>query len=199
VSAARSRAKKGRSASPGPKPRSGEKGGAAQRAAELLERLLPQTELPSGTNYSDRQLKRQTVHEILGTQRRATEVFERIEAELDSEERKTGEQGGVDDEEQQRRLDAEDETRRSEEARQDLRLAVELEERLTENRDRSRERNLVMLLTTLSVLATIVLAFIGALHDRPPFLGGSAIGFLLSGGGVYALRRGGAAPPHPLS
>lgn len=185
MSKTRPRPKKRQPSAGGSKSR-GADGGAAQRAAELLDRLLPETDLPSGTNYSDRQLKRQAVQEIRGTQRRAVEIFDRIEASLD-EEKGRGESAA--DEERRKRRESDEEGQRNGELRENLRLAVEIEERMTERRDKSRERNLLMLLTAFSVVATIALAFIAALRGEPPYFGGSAIGFLLSGGGVYVLRH----------
>jgi len=45
-----------------------------------------------------------------------------------------------------------------------------------------------MALTTISVFATIALALISTLNAEPLLYGGSLLGFLLSGGGVYRLR-----------
>ena len=187
MSKTRARSKKGdihvsRSGSTG-----AEADSAARRATEFLDSLLPETDKPSGTNFSDRQLKRATLHDVRNTQKRAVAVFDGIEKtlEADSENRDRWE---AQDEHLTKQRESDERARENHEVRENIRLALEIGERQTASRDTSRERHLFMALTTISVFATIALALISTLNAEPLLYGGSLLGFLLSGGGVYRLR-----------
>lgn len=83
----------------------------------------------------------------------------------------------------------------SEERRKDLRLVVEVEERITACRDRSRRENVLLATTVVCVLATVALLFITALSGEVVILSGSAFTALLSVGGGYMLRAAAQEPP----
>lgn len=76
----------------------------------------------------------------------------------------------------------------SEERRKDVRLMVEVEERMTACRDRSRRENVLLAATVVCVLATVALLFITALSGEVVILSGSVFSALLSVGGGYMLR-----------
>lgn len=80
--------------------------------------------------------------------------------------------------------------RRMEERREDVRLIVEVEERITACRDRSRRENVLLATTVVCVLATVALLFIAALSGEVVLLSGSMFSGLLSAGGGYMLRAG---------
>jgi hypothetical protein len=83
-----------------------------------------------------------------------------------------------------RLAEAEIEKQRGEERRKDIRLAQEL-----------LERNRFLLLTTLGFAATLALIALSMVTGQPLAYAGSAIGLLLSGGGLY--RLGALTPANP--
>jgi hypothetical protein len=70
--------------------------------------------------------------------------------------------------------------REGRERRKDKRLDQEL-----------KERDRFLLLTTVSVVATPVLGLVGAVTGAPIAYVGTGLGFLVSGGGLFGLRRSG--------
>lgn len=163
-------------------------GSSTARAARFFDLLLPETELPSGTNYSDRQAKRTALQDFRRTLTRAEGTFERIDEALDAEEADRERRLEADDAGARDRRELDLWVRENEEARTNLRLTLEIGERLLVSRDTSRVRTLFMVLTAISVLATIGLAYLGALRGEPLYDGGSIVGALLSAGGIFTLR-----------
>ncbi|HEX3239302.1 MAG TPA: hypothetical protein VHR18_04095 [Solirubrobacterales bacterium] len=183
----------------------------AKRAERFIDVLLPESEHPSGTNYSDRQKKLSALQEFRATNDRAVTIFARIDKLLDAEEEELEQRQIVVAEDGRRRRDLDEMLLENDDARTSIQLALEIGERELQSRDTSRMRHLFMFLTAISVLATIGLAYLGALRGEPLYNGGSIIGALLSVGGVFTLRllipatgdhRNAAtdvAPPHDTS
>lgn len=172
----------------GARTRSKQENAPAKRAERFIDMLLPESEYPSGTNYSDRQKKLSALQEFRLANNRAVGVFDRIEKVLDSEEEVHEQQLSALAEGDRRGRDLDEMVLENDEARANIRLALEIGERERESRDTSRVRHLFMFLTAASVLATIGLAYVSALRGEPLYNGGSIIGALLSVGGVFTLR-----------
>lgn len=150
----------------------GRGGRAPKRAAEWLERLLPESDEQSGTNDADRKLRRKVGFKMDEAFDRAIGAFDAIERSLDE------------DAEDRDQYDREWHIVEREEDRKDIRLGLQVEDAQTS----VRERNVLMFLTAVSVVAAIALAFVSVVQREPWFIGGSLISGLLSGGGVYVLR-----------
>jgi hypothetical protein len=191
MSKARARPKKS-----GPEPdRAGGQGGhqtvrtessdAPKRAAEWFERLLPEQEREAANNFSDRQLKRKAVHNANEVFGRAVGAFDAIERAIEDDDTALVQQR-ADIADRVERRQSDEVAREREEIRKDIRVVVEVEER----RRSMRQRDVLLALTVVSVLATIAIAFVTVKHREPWFLGGSLVTSLLSGGGIYLLRSG---------
>lgn len=165
----------------GPRRRSKRKGGAPKRAAEFLDRLLPDTDEQSGTAYADRKTRLKTAHKMDYTFDRAVKTFDRIEEELDKNE-ETVEQREWNDRDRRRRSD--EEARCAGEVRKDIRLVVEVEER----RRALRHKDVLLGLTAVTTLAAVALAYLAVSHNRIEYAGVSAFSTLLSGVEVYVMR-----------
>jgi hypothetical protein len=184
VSNAGTRSKKGRTPK---RPRAvGPEGSPAKRAAELLDRLLPEDDEQSGTSFSDRQLRRTIAHKMDQAYSRTVETFETIEEAVKAERAENDRQMWED---VTKRRESDEHVRLREENREDIRLVVEVEERRTEMRDKSRARNLLMVLTAICVCAAVTLAFMTVHGGKPWYLGSSAFSGLLSAGGLFYLLR----------
>jgi hypothetical protein len=177
------------------------KPGAPKRAAEILERLLPDTDEQSGTAAADRKTRLATAHKVGEAHVRATEVFDRIEEELDKEEQ-SAEQWEWED--RGRRRESDERSRERAEARADIRQQVWKEER----QRAMRHQDWLLVLTIVTTLAAIALAYLAVKHDQIEFIGAAGFSALLSGIEVYVLRwiqgprdeetaAGGATPVEP--
>lgn len=146
---------------------------APKKAAEFLERLLPETDEQSGEAFADRQTRRKTAHKMDRTFDRAIQTFDRIEKELDKEEESV-EQREWDDRDERRRSD--ERSREREEDRKDRRLDLEAEER----RKAMTHKDVFLVLTVVTTVAAIVLAYMTAEAGRFGYTGVSVLGAILS-------------------
>jgi hypothetical protein len=150
-----------------------------------LDRLLPEGDEQSGTDFSDRQLRRTIAHKMDQAYGRTVQTFETIEEAVKAERAENDRQMWED---VIKRRESDEHVRLREENREDIRLVVEVEERRTEMRDKSRARNLLMVLTAICVCASVALAFMTVQAEEPWYLGGSAFSGLLSVVLFYLLR-----------
>lgn len=155
--------------------------GAPKRAAEFLERLLPDSDEQSGTAFADRKTKLQTARKMGVAYDRATKVFDRIEEELDKEEESI-EQREWDDRDKRRESDQS--ARERAEIRADRRQQVWVEER----RKAMRHRDWLLVLTAVTTLAAIGLAYLAVKYNQVEFVGASMFSTALSGVQVYVMR-----------
>jgi hypothetical protein len=180
VSGTRSKKRTSTPRSEGGKPAVKRKATASKRATEFLDSLLPETDEQSGTAFADRKAKRQIAHKMGVAYERVTQAFDWIE-----------EFGKDEDALEPREWDDRDKRRRSDEKsrvraenRADVRQMVLVEER----RRAMRQQDWLLGLTTVTVLAAIVLAYLAVTHNQIEFAGASMFTFLLSGGEVLTLR-----------
>jgi hypothetical protein len=157
------------------------KSAAPKRAAEFLERLLPDTDEQSGTAAADRKTRLATAHKVGKAHVRATEVFDRIEEELDKDEQ-SAEQWEWED--RGRRRESDERSRERAEARADMRQEVWREER----QRAMRHQDWLLVLTIVTTLAAISLAYLAVKHDQIEFIGAAGFSALLSGIEVYVMR-----------
>lgn len=155
----------------------------AKRVSDALEAILQQSK-PGEVSKTENALRVRAVRNFDRANRRALGLIDSAEEALQEER-------------QERQRLAE-----SEELRKDARLVVEVEERITACRDRSRRENVLLATTVVCVLATVALLFITALSGEVVILSGSVCSALLSVGGGYMLRvmgeddaRGEREPP----
>lgn len=157
------------------------KSAAPKRAAELLDRLLPDTDEQSGTAAADRKTRLAAAHKVGEAHLRATEAFDRIEEELDKDEQ-SAEQWEWED--RGRRRESDERSRERAEARADVRQEVWREER----QRTMRHRDWLLVLTFVTTLAAIALAYLAVKHDQIEFIGAAGFSALLSGIEIYVMR-----------
>ncbi len=161
----------------------------AEQLAKSAEILFSGLKVPEGADLTDRKLR-------LTLQRAALRHHQSVTRFADTLGECIGKQVDADNEDREKRREAEfgerREGRTGEERRTEKLLAQEIRERETERMDRSRERNVFMALTALSVIGTLGLAFVSAMHAHPWFYAGSGIGLVLSAGSLLRLQGLGA-------
>jgi hypothetical protein len=176
------------------RPAGGEEDDAGARLTRELELLFPGVEVPEELSPRDRKFwivyRQAAMQGHRGVANLANSAIESLGKGVDADivdrnKRRDAELADL-RERRQAELKDRDRRRKGEEERADKRLDQEIGERKTESRDRSRERNLFMLLTALSVVGTIVLVAISPIPAQPSF--SSGMGLVLSAGGVYRLR-----------
>jgi len=157
------------------------KGNAPKRAAEFLERLLPDSDEQSGTAAADRKTRRATAHKMGVAYARATKLFDRIEEELDKDEQSAEEWEWED---RGKRRESDERSRERAEARADIRQEVWVEER----HKAMRHQDWLLALTVVTTLAAIVLVYLAIEHNQIELIGASIFSTLLSGAEVYVMR-----------
>jgi hypothetical protein len=155
--------------------------GAPKRAAEFLERLLPESEEQSGTAFADRKTRRQTAHKMGVAFDHATQVFGRIEEELDKDEESVEQLEWAD---RGKRRESDERARERGEDRADMRQVVWVEER----RRAMRRRDVLLGLTVVTTLAAIALLYLAVEHNQVEFAGASAVSAALPGLGALFMR-----------
>jgi len=144
-----------------------------------LELLYPEVDEQSGTAFADRKSRLRLASKMERNLDYAGETFDRIHEELDKDEA-SGEQREWDDRDERRRSD--ERARGREEDRRDVRLELEVE-----------ERRVLLVLTVITTLAAIVLAYLAIKHERVGYAGVSILSALLSSGFLRLVRRPWAA------
>lgn len=157
--------------------------GAPKRAAEFLERLLPETDEQSGTAFADRQTRRQTAHKMGITFDRAIQAFDRLEESLDKEEEGEDFKRRRWDDRRSRR-ESDESARERAETRADIRQGVWVEER----QRAMRQRDVLLALSVVTTLAAIALAYLAVKHSQIEYVGAAMFSTVLSGVEVLFMR-----------
>lgn len=155
----------------------------ASKWAGVAEALLYDEEGQPANNASDRPLRRKTTHNINEMTVEARALIRRIEREIDQDGSEL-EQQRADNEDRVKRREADEAVQEREADREDIRVMVEIEER----RRAMRQRDVILVVTAFTAIATIVMAFVTVWRREPWPLGVTAATSVLWGGGLYLLR-----------
>lgn len=154
--------------------RPSKKSSGAQRAANFFGHLMPDTGEQSAEAYADRQTRRRVTHKAEDLFDRVAGAVSRAEAALEEEEAANAQQVWAD---RRSRRESDEEARRRGETRADIRQVVWAEERRRE----MRQRDFLLLLTAVTTLAAIALAYLAVKHSQIEYFGASMFTTAFSG------------------